>query len=137
MALKFGSIGIVTRDMAASLAFYRTLGMDIPARADNASHVEVTLKGGVVIVWDSVKIITGFDPNYTFPTGGHHISLAFDQGTPEGVDQAHAKLVAAGYPAHIDPWDAFWGQRYTVFLDPDGNSIDLYASLTTDPTDAA
>jgi uncharacterized glyoxalase superfamily protein PhnB len=25
--------------------------------------------------------------------------------------------------------DAFWGQRYATVLDPDGNSVDLFASL--------
>ena len=25
--------------------------------------------------------------------------------------------------------DAFWGQRYTTVLDPDGNSVDLFAAL--------
>jgi len=26
-------------------------------------------------------------------------------------------------------WNAFWGQRYACVLDPDGNQIDLFASL--------
>ncbi len=24
-------------------------------------------------------------------------------------------------------WDAFWGQRYTTVIDPDGNLVDLFA----------
>ena len=30
---------------------------------------------------------------------------------------------------HHEPWDAFWGQRYATVLDPDGNSVDLFAAL--------
>jgi len=34
-----------------------------------------------------------------------------------------------GHRAHKAPWDAFWGQRYAQVLDPDGNSVDLFAPL--------
>jgi hypothetical protein len=37
-----------------------------------------------------------------------------------------------GYEGHKPPWDAFWGQRYAVIRDPDGNTVDLFA-----PSDAA
>lgn len=30
---------------------------------------------------------------------------------------------------HKAPWDAFWGQRYAVVVDPDGNLVDLFADL--------
>jgi hypothetical protein len=29
----------------------------------------------------------------------------------------------------LKPWDAFWGQRYAVVHDPDGNGVDLLAPL--------
>jgi hypothetical protein len=37
--------------------------------------------------------------------------------------------VAAGYDGHKEPWDAFWGQRYAIVHDPDGNTVDLFAEL--------
>jgi catechol 2,3-dioxygenase-like lactoylglutathione lyase family enzyme len=27
------------------------------------------------------------------------------------------------------PWDAFWGQRYALLIDPDGVRVNLYAPL--------
>ena len=42
-----------------------------------------------------------------------------------------AELVAAGYDGHLEPWDAFWGQRYASVRDPDGNGVDLFAPLPT------
>jgi uncharacterized glyoxalase superfamily protein PhnB len=39
------------------------------------------------------------------------------------------KVVAAGFKAKKEPWDAFWGQRYASVVDPDGNSVDLFAPL--------
>jgi uncharacterized glyoxalase superfamily protein PhnB len=43
------------------------------------------------------------------------------------VDAAYADMVNAGYDGHLPPWDAFWGQRYAVLHDPDGNDVALYA----------
>nr|WP_297994237.1 VOC family protein [uncultured Actinomyces sp.] len=129
MALTLGFIGIVTSDMAASLAFYRALGITVPAGSDDAPHVEAKLGDGTVIAWDSVDVIRGFDTGYTIPTGGHRIALAFDQGTVNAVDATYARLTGAGYEGRTEPWDAPWGQRYATVLDPDGNSVDLFAAL--------
>lgn len=129
MTLTLGFIGIVTRDMGASLAFYRCLGVPIEEGQDAAPHVDAKLSDGVALAWDTVETIRGFDPGYVPASGGHRIALAFDKGTPAEVDAAFAALVDAGYAAHVEPWDAQWGQRYATFLDPDGNSVDLYAEL--------
>ncbi|WP_104086744.1 VOC family protein [Arthrobacter sp. GMC3] len=129
MTLKLGFIGIVTKDMAASLAFYRTLGVNIEQGQDDSPHVDARLDDGTVLAWDTIETIRGFDAGYVSPTGGHHIALAFDKGSPAAVDAAFAELTKAGYVAHVEPWDAHWGQRYATLLDPDGNSIDLYAAL--------
>lgn len=127
--LQLDFIGIVTSDLAASLAFYRTLGIDIPAGAEQEPHAEAVLGNGITLAWDTVEVIRGFDPGYTAPSGGHRIALAFRHDTPAGVDAAYAALIAAGVTGHVAPWDAHWGQRYATVLDPDGNSIDLYADL--------
>ena len=41
----------------------------------------------------------------------------------------YEELVGAGYHGELKPWDAFWGQRYAVVHDPDGNGVDLFAPL--------
>jgi catechol 2,3-dioxygenase-like lactoylglutathione lyase family enzyme len=129
MSVKFHAIGIVVEDMAASLAFYRDLGLDIPADAEGAPHVELELPGGPPLMLDTRETIRSFDPSWSPPTAGPGISLAFDCGDPAGVDATHDALVAAGHRSHLTPWDAFWGQRYASVLDPDGNVVDLFAAL--------
>lgn len=129
MTLKLGFIGIVTNDMAASLSFYRALGVPIPSGLDQEPHVDVVMEDGTMLAWDTVDVIRGFDAEYVYPTGGHRIALAFDQGTSGAADQTFEELVAAGHRGHVEPWDAHWGQRYATLLDPDGNSVDLYAEL--------
>lgn len=122
-------IGIVVEDMARSLAFYRQLGLDLPADADTQPHAEVTLPGGTRVAWDTIETIRSFLPDFQAPSGTSGIGLAFRLDTPAEVDATYEKLVAAGYHGHKAPWDAFWGQRYALVHDPDGNSVDLFAPL--------
>ena len=129
MTIRFDVIGIVVADMARSLAFYRRLGFDLPASADDEPHVEASLPGGVRVAWDTADVIKSFDPSWTPPTGGHGIGLSFLCDSAAGVDATFAELVDAGYESHLEPWDAFWGQRYAVVHDPDGNAVDLFAAL--------
>jgi uncharacterized glyoxalase superfamily protein PhnB len=123
-------IGIAVSDMAAALAFYRLLGIDIPADADTEPHVEVTLPGGLRLAWDSVETIRSFAPDWEPPSGSPRIGLAFRCESPAEVDRTYRGLVDAGYAGSKPPWDAFWGQRYALVHDPDGNGVDLFAPLS-------
>ena len=129
MTARFSFIGLVVADMAASLAFYRRLGLSIAPQADGEPHVEAPIGDGLLLVWDTVEIIRSFDPDWTAPTGDARAALGFRCDSPAEVDRRYAELTAAGYPGHKAPWDAFWGQRYTTVRDPDGNSVDLLAPL--------
>ena len=82
------------------------------------------------MAFDTADTIRSFDPEWTPPTAGAHtVSLAFACDDAEDVDAVYADLIAHGFDGHLAPWDAFWGQRYATVHDPDGNSIDLFASL--------
>lgn len=129
MNTRLDMIGMVVQDMARSLAFYRRLGLDVPPEADKEGHVETTLPGGLRLAWDTVAVVQSFDPEWTAPKGGHRIGLAFKCESPAEVDRVYAELTGLGYEGHKAPWDAFWGQRYAIVLDPDGNGVDLFAPL--------
>jgi catechol 2,3-dioxygenase-like lactoylglutathione lyase family enzyme len=124
-------VGLVVRDMEASLAFYRRLGLDIPENADSEGHghVEATLPGGLRIAWDTVETVRSFDPEWVEPAGAPGMGLAFLVDSPAEVDALYSELVGSGYEGHKEPWDAFWGQRYAQLRDPDGNAVDLFAPL--------
>jgi uncharacterized glyoxalase superfamily protein PhnB len=127
MAPTFDVIGLVVADMGKSLAFYRRLGLDIPGSADSEPHAEVTLPGGFRLCWDTHETIRSFHPEFTPPSGEGRMSLAFRCDSPAEVDSVYADLVGAGYTSELEPFDAFWGQRYATVLDPDGNAVDLHA----------
>jgi catechol 2,3-dioxygenase-like lactoylglutathione lyase family enzyme len=129
MAPRVDVIGLVVADMAATLAFYRRLGLEIPSGAEAEPHVEAALPGGLRLAFDTYETIRSFDPEWMPPQGGARMSLAFTCGAPADVDRVYAELVAAGHPGYLAPWDAFWGMRYAVLHDPDGNGVDLFAPL--------
>ncbi|MBA3905545.1 MAG: VOC family protein [Pseudonocardiales bacterium] len=123
-------VGIVVADMAKALAFYRQVGLDIPASADVEPHVEVGLPGGLRLAFDTEEVIRSFHPYWTAVRGGR-TNLAFVLPDPEGVDALYIELMAAGHESALAPFDAFWGQRYAVVHDPDGNGVDLFAPLAS------
>lgn len=131
MKPQLGLIGLVVSDMGASLAFYRRLGLDIPADADTESHVEAALPGGLHLGFDTTDVVRSIVSDWVAPSGGHRIALAFACDTPAGVDAVYADLTGAGHHGHKAPWDAFWGQRYAIVHDPDGNTIELFAPLNS------
>lgn len=122
-------IGIVVRDMAASLKFYRLLGLEIAPDMDRESHVEVVLAGGFRIAWDSLEMMQSLYPDWVVPVG-QRMMLAFKCESPAAVDALYAHVAQSGYTGYKAPWNALWGQRYAVVVDPDGNLVDLFAELS-------
>lgn len=124
---RMDAIGIVVSDMAASVAFYRRLGLAYPDEALTDDHAEVELAGGVRLMLDSEEMVRSFEPDWA-ASGAGRITLAVSLPTPADVDALYADLAADGHGKTL-PWDAFWGQRYAAVTDPDGNTIDLYSPL--------
>lgn len=126
---KLDAVGVVVADMAKTLAFYRLLGLDVPADADAAPHAEVVLPGGLRLMFDTEAEVRSFHPDRQ-PPGAGRVGLACSLPTPAAVDAAYAELVGAGHHGELAPFDAPWGQRYATVLDPNGVGVDLYAPLT-------
>ena len=123
---KLDAIGIVSKDLRASVAFYRLLGLAFPD--EGADHLEATTATGLRVMLDDLKLIKTLNKDWTEPKG-HRMNLAFACASPAEVDSLHAKITAAGHASKTAPWDAFWGQRYAQVVDPDGNVVDLFAAL--------
>ena len=132
MTLEPDAIGLVCDDLLRTLAFSRDLGLDVPAESecDRTAH-RGRVPGGFSLMFDPVETVQSFDKEWAAPTGSPRTSLAFACGSPAEVDKTYASMVAAGWDGHLEPWDAFWGQRYATLRDPDGTGVDLYAPLPT------
>ena len=123
------AIGIVASDMGTSIRFYRALGLDVPETPDEG-HVDTFLPNGVRFMLDSEETMRSFKEDWSRETG-NQISIAFECSSPAEVDEVYARMTGGGFHGEKEPWDAFWGQRYAQLRDPDGVSVDLYASLET------
>jgi catechol 2,3-dioxygenase-like lactoylglutathione lyase family enzyme len=126
---ELNAIGIVVSDMAASIRFYRLLGLDVPETPDEG-HVDTFLPNGVRFMLDSEDVLRSFREDWKRETG-NQIGVALECGNPEEVDEVYARVTGAGFNGEKEPWDAFWGQRYAMLLDPDGVEVSLYAPLAT------
>ncbi len=123
---ELNAIGIVASDLRRSIAFYDLLGVHFPE--DGEGHIEATLPSGTRLMLDSEDVVRSFRPDWTRESG-NQLALAFQCASPAEVDEIYARVAAAGFNGEMEPWDAFWGQRYAQLRDPDGVPVDLYAPL--------
>jgi uncharacterized glyoxalase superfamily protein PhnB len=126
---ELNAIGIAVSDMTASIRFYRLLGLDVPETPEEG-HVDTFLPNGVRFMLDSEDVMRSFRDDWQRETG-NQIGLALECASPAEVDEVYARVTGAGFRGEKEPWDAFWGQRYAMLLDPDGVEVSLYAALET------
>jgi catechol 2,3-dioxygenase-like lactoylglutathione lyase family enzyme len=134
-SLALEQINIVVRDMQRSLAFYRLLGVSIEEMrgAEWAEwalhHVNGVTSNGVRVEFDSVAFAKQWNPGLDEAKLGSAVLPIFHVSTREEVDLVHARVTAAGHRTHKAPEDAFWGARYAIVEDPDGNSVGIMSPV--------
>lgn len=126
--MKLDMVGIIVTDMQKSLDFYRLLGFNLPTSANLEDYVELD-QGCVRLSFNTKKMVTPIFGETTEVPQGQRIELAFLCESSDELNQLHEAVVTRGYQSVKAPWDAFWGQRYCVLEDPDGNLISLFFPL--------
>jgi uncharacterized glyoxalase superfamily protein PhnB len=127
-----GQINIVVRDMRASLAFYRLLGLsvtEIPLAEWAPHHASGVTSNGVQVELDSVAFAKQWNPGLDEARLGSAAIPFFQLPSREEVDSVHARVVAAGYRSQKTPEDAFWGARYAIVEDPDGSPVGITSPI--------
>lgn len=124
--MSFDAIGIAAKDVKQTIAFYEMLGLSFKECGEE--HFEATLPSGLRIMLDSYDLMKKVNPDWQEPVSPG-ITLCFLQENSTAVDEVFQRLVDSGANSVKEPWDAFWGQRYSSVLDPNGNQIDIFASL--------
>jgi catechol 2,3-dioxygenase-like lactoylglutathione lyase family enzyme len=134
-------INLVCGDLAASIAFYRRLGVEIPD-----ARVWRTLTGGhhASASDQSTDQAIGFDlDSTTFAQCWNigwkgrtdlrgRIVVGFRVPTRAGVDDAFRDMIGAGCRGLQEPHDAFWGARYAIIEDPDGIAVGLMSPVSAE-----
>jgi catechol 2,3-dioxygenase-like lactoylglutathione lyase family enzyme len=118
-------INIVVSDMEASVKFYRLLGLDIPDTDPTwQAHHRTASSAGVDLDFDSEEFAKKWNAGSVGASANSSV-LGFRLPTREAVDETFGRVVGAGYRAQQEPYDAFWGARYAIVEDPDGNPVGL------------
>jgi catechol 2,3-dioxygenase-like lactoylglutathione lyase family enzyme len=130
MPTTFGHINIFVRDIDATIAFYRLLGLDVPDAFDwppgtGARHVEVRMPGGHYLAFDNHVMARIWNTRFDDERGEGNIVIGLLAGGRDDVDRIYRTVRDAGHEVGQPPYDAFWGPRYAIVIDPDGNQVGL------------
>ena len=123
-------VNLVSRDVAASAAFYERLGVVVPAVPApwGDHHVSLEAGDGLDVDIDSASFAGQWDRGW--PAGSAGVVLGFQLSSRDQVDRTYADLTGAGYAGQQEPYDAFWGARYAVVEDPDGIAVGLMSPIS-------
>jgi uncharacterized glyoxalase superfamily protein PhnB len=118
-------VNLVVQNMDAMVAFYQLLGVEVerPPAPWDAHHRSVRMPDGLDLDLDSSVFASQW--NRGWPTGRAAPVLGFRVSRRETVDAIFARLTEAGYEGQQPPYDAFWGARYALVADPDGNTVGI------------
>ena len=132
-------INLVVRDMEAMLDFYKQLGLDVEPTVSpwERHHRNLSTREGLDFDLDSTEFATKWDRGWRRGQTGPVIG--FRLPSRDAVDAAYERLIGAGAAGQQPPYDAFWGARYAVVADPEGNAIGLMSPIEparqTEPPD--
>jgi len=123
-------LNLVVADMAASLAFYRRLGIAVPGGQDAAAaHAQPRMPGGFSLELDTAESARLWHAGRRADPAGVRVVIGFSLPAREAVDERYAELASAGYTGRQPPFDAFWGARWAIVADPDGHDIGLMSPI--------
>lgn len=130
----FDQLNIVSGDPAASIEFYRRLGVPIPEeriwRTQSGIHHVSAEKTAEERAFAFDIDSVAFAPVWNSGWRGRddlrgRVVIGFRVPSRHAVDERYADLTRAGYTGLQPPCDAFWGSRYAVVEDPDGIAVGI------------
>ena len=134
-------LNIVSGNPAASIDFYRRLGLDIPDQrvwrtATGVHHVsaeDAAASEGVGLDIDSTTFAQVWNTGWRGREDlAGRVVVGFRVGSREEVDRLYGEMTAAGSRGLQTPYDAFWGARYAVVEDPDGIAVGLMSPISAE-----
>jgi catechol 2,3-dioxygenase-like lactoylglutathione lyase family enzyme len=129
--IRLDQINLVVSDVDATRAFYAHLGVafDDPADAFWAERHVSAVDVPIDLDLDSIAFASEWNAGWPGSSG---VVLGFKVDRRDEVDSLVETLAAAGVPVQQPPYDAFWGARYAVVSDPDGNSVGIMSPIDPD-----
>jgi catechol 2,3-dioxygenase-like lactoylglutathione lyase family enzyme len=134
-------LNIVSGDPAASVAFYRRLGLDIAdpqiwRTPTGIHHVSAARRSGdqtIRLDIDSAAFAQLWNKGWAGRDDLRgRVVVGFSVPTRAAVDEVYRDMTGAGYRGLQQPCDAFWGARYAIIEDPDGVAVGLMSPIEPD-----
>jgi len=123
-------LNLVVADLPASLDFYRRLGVPVPDGPDaEGPHAQLRMPGGFSLELDTGESARLWHAGWRADPASGRVVIGFSVATRDEVDARYAELTSAGYAGRQPPFDAFWGARYAIVADPDGNDVGLMSPI--------
>ncbi len=87
------------------------------------------MPGGLDLDFDSYTLAGEYDAGWKPVEGGQRCVIGFGVASREQVDALFAEMTGHGYPGPQPPYDTFWGARYAIVEDPDGNHVGIMSPI--------
>jgi uncharacterized glyoxalase superfamily protein PhnB len=85
--------------------------------------------GGFSLELDTAESVQLWHAGWRADPASTRMVIGFALPSRAAVDDRYADLTAAGYTGRQPPFDAFWGARYAIVADPDGNDVGLMSPM--------
>ena len=130
----FGQINLLVGDMAATIAFYRLLELDFTdpfewPPGSGAEHVDDIHAVDAYMAFDNPPMARIWNRQFEPERSRGNVVIGLMVPTREDVDRLYEKVKAAGHQVGQEPYDAFFGSRYAIVIDPDGNQVGLKSPI--------
>ena len=124
--MKLDGFGIMVDDMAVMVRFYRdVLGFKI-TEPEDTSNVFLEKDGTLFLLYRKSDFEKMTNRKFSYCSGiNGHYEIALGVENYAAVDQAYARVTAAGARGIMEPTTEPWGQRTCYIADPEGNLIEI------------
>lgn len=133
----FGQINLLVRDLEATVAFYRLLELEFTdafewPNGSGAEHIDDIHADHAYMAFDNPPMARIWSGGFEPERRGGNVVIGLMVPTREDVNRLVDKVRDAGHPIAREPYDAFFGSRYAIVIDPDGNQVGLKSPIEDD-----
>lgn len=133
---KIAKVNIIARKFAETLEFYRLVGVKIPVVKGEPSETRHAPANGEAVSFaiDNEALARIYSAEWRGPEPRNSVLITAQFASRLEVDNTYERLLKAGHSPIQPPYDAFWGARYAIVADPEGNSVGLESPTEQDRT---
>lgn len=122
--MNFASVRVVTDDVQGMVDFYEKV-TGVTARWGNELFAEIVTSGATLAVAHS-RTMALFGADAARAADNHSVIVEF---RVDDVDRRYDALRALDVEVVLPPTTQPWGNRSTLFRDPDGNLVNFFAPV--------